>query len=315
MEHEPVTIAPAIHRVGRTTVLKVWETNLNGMTFSQLLPGLDDNARRDHSQWFPAGTYDGEGHAFMSVHSWLVHHEGNVILIDTGAGNDKSRPQQKLLDGLSNPFLARLRAVGVEPEDVDFVLATHIHSDHVGWNTRLEDGRWVATFPNAQIIVSDLEYAYGLALTEGDEAGIRTARDRAGMGAPVRVPVSGTFSDSILPLDVRNVRRIPIDGSQVLPGIRFLRTPGHSIDHASIELASDGEIALFTGDVFHHPVEVYDPELVSVFCEFPEASRAARRWLLDHAAATESLVFSSHFPNSSVGHIKRSPDGFEWTFS
>lgn len=250
----------------------------------------------------------------MSVHSWLVRHNGQIILIDAGAGNDKPRPQQKALDGLSNPFLDRLRAAGVSPEDVDMVLVTHIHSDHVGWNTRLEDGRWVPTFPNAHIIVSDLEYAYGLALTEGDEDAIRITRDRAGFGQPVRTPVSGTFSDSILPLDTANVRRIAIDGSEVLPGIRFLATPGHSIDHASIELTSDGEMALFPGDVFHHPVEVYDPDLVSVFCEFPEASRSARHWLLDHAATTGSTVFSSHFPCSSVGKIVRSATKFEWRF-
>lgn len=314
MDNVSTTALPTIHRVGRTTVQKIWETDLNGMTFGQLLPGLDDCVRRDHPNWFPDGTYDAEGHAFMSVHSWLVRHNGQIILIDAGAGNDKPRPQQKVLDRLSNPFLDRLRAAGVAPEDVDVVLVTHIHSDHVGWNTRLEDGRWVPTFPNAQTIVSDLEYAYGLALSEGEEDFIRVARDRAGLGQPVRRPVSGTFTDSILPLDTANVRRIAIDHSEVLPGIRFLPTPGHSIDHAAIELASDGETALFPGDVFHHPVEVYDPDLVSVFCEFPEASRSARHWLLDRAATSGSMVFSSHFPCSSVGRIIRSADKFGWRF-
>ncbi len=309
----PVT-SPAIHRVGGTTIQKVWETDLNGMTFEQLFPSFDDRAREEHPDWFPNGTCDAQGHAFMSVHSWLVRHDAKTILVDVGAGNDKPRPQQKVLDGLSNPFLDRLRAAGVAPEDVDVVLVTHIHSDHVGWNTRLEDGRWVPTFPNAQIIVSDLEYAYGLALTQGDERAIVTARDRAGLGQPVRTPVSGTFTDSILPLDPANVSRIAIDGAEVLPGIRFLSTPGHSIDHASIELTSNGETALFAGDVFHHPVEIYDPDLVSVFCEFPVASRSSRRSLLEHAATTRGKVFSSHFPCSSVGRITRTADGYEWRF-
>ncbi len=314
MGNASTTALPAIHRVGRTTVQKIWETDLNGMTFGQLLPGLDDRVRRDHPDWLPAGTYDAEGHAVMSVHSWLVRHDGKIILVDAGAGNNKRRPQQKVLDDLSTPFLDRLRAAGVAPEDVDAVLVTHIHSDHVGWNTKLEGGRWVPTFPNAQVIVSDLEYSYVLALTEGQEDSIRMVRDRAGLGRPVRTPVSGTFADSILPLDAANVRRVTIDGSEVLPGIRLLPTAGHSIDHASIELTSDGESALFPGDMFHHPVEVYDPDLVSVFCEFPEASRSARHWLLDHAAMTGSPVFSSHFPSSSVGRITRSANRFEWLF-
>ena len=301
-----------VYRIGSTTVQKIWETDLNGMAFGQLLPGLDDRSRQQHPSWFPDGTHDGKGHAFMSVHSWLVHHNGQVILVDAGAGNDKRRPQQKALDSLSNPFLDRLRAAGVAPEDVDVVLITHIHSDHVGWNTRLEDGRWVPTFPNAHIILSDLEYGYGLALTAGDDAAIQSVRERAGLGEPVRTPVSGTFADSIMPLASANIRQVSVDGSEVLPGIRFLPTPGHSIDHASIELVSDGDTALFPGDVFHHPVEVFDPDLVSMFCEFPDASRLSRRWLLDHAATTRSTIFSSHFPGSSVGRVTRVADGFAW---
>ena len=129
------------------------------------------------------------------------------------------------------------------------------------------------------------------------------------------VPGFDGLTDVTYHLDVDGrVARVAIDRPEVLPGIRFLPTPGHSIDHASIELTSDGETAIFPGDVFHHPVEVYDPDLVSVFCEFPEASRSARRRLLDHAVTTGSTLFSSHFPCSSVGHIARTAEGFEWQF-
>jgi glyoxylase-like metal-dependent hydrolase (beta-lactamase superfamily II) len=305
-----------IHRIGNATVEKIWETDLNGMTFAQLLPGIADNARQANPDWFPSGTFDGEGHALMSLHAWLIRHEGRVILVDAGAGNDKPRPQQMVLDKLSTGFLTRLRKAGVELEDVDVILLTHIHSDHVGWNTRYEKERWVPTFPNAQVIVSDLEYAYGMALTAEDDAEIEAARARAGMGDPVRLPVSGTFADSMMPLNGHiPIRRAKVDGTEVVPGIRFLPTPGHSIDHASIELESGGETALFSGDVFHHPVEIYEPDLVSVFCEFPDASRRSRHWFLDHAASTGSMVFSSHFPNSSAGRISRSSRGFKWSFS
>lgn len=302
-----------IHHVGDTTIRKVWETDLNGLRFAQLLPNLPDDALHRHPEWFPAGTHDEKGHAVMSLHVWLVRHQGRTILIDTGAGNDKPRPQQVVLDRLSTPFLARLREAGVEPEEVDLVLHTHIHSDHVGWDTRLEGDRWVPTFPNAEVVVSDLEYAYGLALTGNDPAGIAAARKRAGLGEPVRVPVSGTFADSMRPLAEHGlIRCVAVDGSEVVPGIRVLPTPGHSIDHASIELTSGGACALFAGDVFHHPVEIYDPDLVSVFCEFPDASRRSRRWFLDHAADTSATVFTSHFPGSSVGRISRTAGGFAW---
>lgn len=302
-------------RVGLTTIEKVHEMDLNGMTLSQLMPAFDAELFARHPGWLPVGTTDGGGHALLSLHTWVVRHNGQIMLIDTGAGNDKSRPQQMVLDHLDNPFIERLHAAGVSPDDVDLILHTHIHSDHVGWNTRLDGGRWVPTFPNAEIICSDLEWRYGAALTNQDEAAIARCRQEAGFGEPVRIPVSGTFADSMRPLDgVVPIRRIPIDGAEVLPGVRFLPTPGHSLCHASIEITSEGETALFSGDVFHHAAEIYDPELVSMFCEYPEAARQSRRSFLDHAANTQATVFTSHFPQSSAGKIKCDGNSYAWTF-
>lgn len=303
-------------KIGSTRIQKIFETDLNGMTFKQLMPDLDARELEAHPDWIPAGTRDAVGHAFLSLHSWLVHHDGKIILVDTGAGNGKARPNQPVLDHLDNPFLERLKAAGVSPEQVDVILHTHIHSDHVGWNTRLEGDRWVPTFPKATVICSGLEWRYGAALAAADVAGIAHARHQAGLGEPVRNPVSGTFDDSMRPLEyTERVRLIEIDGREVLPGIRFIPTPGHSIDHASIEIESDGEIALFGGDVMHHPLEVHDTDLVSCFCEFPDATRRSRRALLDHGVARQALYFSSHFPLSSVGTVTRDGDRYAWRFS
>jgi glyoxylase-like metal-dependent hydrolase (beta-lactamase superfamily II) len=303
-------------KIGSSIIEKVHEMDLNAMSLQQLMPAFDSALFARHPDWLPAGTTDTAGHAFLSFHVWLVRHNGRTILIDTAAGNDKERPQQAALNRLQNPFLARLAVAGIEPEDVDFILHTHIHSDHVGWNTRLADGRWVPTFPRAEIICSDLEWRYGAALTDRDEVAIRDCRLEAGLGEPVRIPVSGTFADSLKPLDGKvPIRRIPIDGAEILPGIRFLPTPGHSICHASIEIVSDGEVALFSGDVFHHPAEIHAPDLISVFCEFPEAARRSRKLFMDHAIATGATVFSSHFPLSSAGRICRDGEGYAWTFN
>lgn len=302
-------------QIGSTTIEKVHEMDLNGMMLEELLPALDREVLSRHPAWLPARTTDDAGHALLSVHSWLVRHEGRTVLIDTGAGNDKPRPQQKVLDHLDNPFLDRLATKGVSPEQVDLVLHTHIHSDHVGWDTRLVGAEWVPTFPNAQVICSDLEWRYGAALASGDEAAIAGCRAEAGLGQPVRIPVSGTFGDSVTPLEGRvPVRRIPIDGAEVLPGIRFVPTPGHSIDHASIEIVSNGEVALFSGDVFHHPVELHLPDLVSIFCEFPDATRRSRRLFMERAVETRAMVFSSHFPRSSVGRVLRDGEDYAWKF-
>ena len=302
-------------RIGSTTVEKVHEMDLNGMTLVQLMPDYSNTEIQNHPEWLTDGATDAGGHALLSLHVWLVRHRGLTILIDTGAGNDKRRPQQKVLDQLTNPFLERLSAAGVEPGDVDHILHTHIHSDHVGWNTRLADGEWVPTFPNAEVICSDLEWRYGSALTDGDEDGAVVCRREAGLGKPIRTPVSGTFLDSMRPLDGRvPIRRVHFDGSEVLPGIRFVPTPGHSIDHASIEIVSEGEVALFSGDVFHHPLEIHVPELVSVFCEFPDAARRSRLGFMERAADSSAVVLTSHFPLSSAGRVERTPSGFEWRF-
>ena len=301
--------------LGSTTIEKVVDMDLNGMTLQKLLPALDDKVLERHPEWLPEGTIDAEGHALLSLHAWLVRHQGLTILIDTGAGNDKARPQQPELDHLDNPFLERLATAGAWREKIDVVLHTHIHSDHVGWDTMLENGRWVPTFPNAEVICSDLEWRYGAALAKGDEMGIAAARREAGLGEPIRIPVGGTFEDSVLPLENNvRVRRVAIDGTEVLPGIRFISTPGHSLDHASIEIVSDGQVGLFSGDVFHHPVEIYAPELVSSFCEFPEAARRSRCRFMDHAIERDATVFTAHFPLSSLGRVDRSGDGYAWRF-
>ena len=305
------------YQVGSVSVVKIPELDLKEFTMTQLLPGFSPELLQAHPNWVSDATYDNAtGHVPLSVHTWLVRHQGQVILVDMGVGNDKTRPTMKMLDHLHNPFLPRLEAVGVRPEDVDNILLTHIHADHVGWNTSLNGQAWTPTFPNATVICSDLEWRYGAALAREDEAGIEAARTEAGLGEPIRVPVAGVFADSMIPLEAAGkVRRVKVDGSEVLPGIRFLPMPGHSIDHAAIEIASEGKIGLFGGDVLHHPLEVHDTELVSMFCEFPDAARRSRHLLLKRAVETEALYFSSHFPESSAGAIGQSSDGYTWDFA
>ncbi len=302
--------------VGSSQVEKIHELDLNGFAATSLLPGLDPQVPHRHPEWVPPGTYDAEGHALLSVHTWLVRHKGQVILVDTGAGNGKKRPGLTVLDQLDTPYLARLAAAGIRPADVNYILLTHIHADHVGWNKSKTDEGWVPTFPNATVICSALEWRYGAALVANDETMIRAIRKEAGIGEPIRVPVSGVFEDSMLPLPAGNrLRLVEVDGEEVLPGIRFISTDGHSIDHAAIQISSQGEVGIFGGDVLHHPLEIHDPELVSLFCEFPDAARRAHHVLLKHLAETRALYFSSHFTLSSAGHVTANQASYKWTFA
>lgn len=304
------------HRVGRMSIARVPELDLNDFALTKLLPELDPKEIEDHPEWLDPRTYDATtGKALLSVHSWVIRDEDRTILIDTCAGNDKARPTMKMLDHLHQPWLARLASVGVQPEEVDFVLLTHIHADHVGWNTSWRDDKWVPTFPNATVICSALEWRYGAALAAEDDEETKAVLALAGLGEPTRKPVGGVFADSMKPVHAAGLlRTIEVDGAEVLPGIRFLPAPGHSIDHAAIAIASEGEQAIFGGDVVHHPLEMQKLELVSMFCEFPEAARRSRRDLLEKVAATKSLYFSSHFPGSSFGRVVRDGKSYRRQF-
>ena len=302
-----------IYRVGDATVTRIDELALDGVPPTALYPGFDPEALRRHRCKFGSGSVQFDT-LRQSIHTWLVQTPRHIILIDTATGNDKDRPYAPVLDHLQQPYLARLAAAGVLPEAVDYVLLTHLHADHVGWNTRLVNGRWVPTFPNARHIFSKTERTYNEALADGRTL---TGKDRPdpALGRMVATPSPGVYNDSVRPIIEAGLADvIEINGEEFIDGLSFLSTPGHSIDHASIRLLSQGQEAFFAGDVMHHPLQVYEPELTSCYCEFPEASHRSRRWVLEQAADRDALVFTTHFAESSAGRVSRADQGFAWRF-
>ena len=188
--------------VGDTLITKVLDLHLNDFTVDQLLPGCNPEILTNNSVASDSRIYDPESRKVpLSVHTWVVHHERKIILIDTGAGNSKDRPQLKVLDHLNGPYLDRLREIGVQPEQVDYILLTHIHADHVGWNTVKKGDRWTPTFPKATVICSDREWRYSAALANGDEEAASEVRNEAGLGESQRLPTPGVFSDSMAPIE------------------------------------------------------------------------------------------------------------------
>ncbi|WP_460909338.1 MBL fold metallo-hydrolase [Paraburkholderia jirisanensis] len=250
----------------------------------------------EHRCWLDADHIDASEENFLlSIHTWVVRHEGRTILVDTASGNHKNRPFSALFHQLDTPYLARLEAAGVRPEEVDLVLLTHLHVDHVGWNTRLEEGRWVPTFPNARYVLPTAEREF--------------------FDTPAGEKRLMVFEDSVLPvINAGLVDEIGVGGGEYLPGIVFHPTPGHCVGHMSIEVTSAGETALFTGDVWHHPLQVYQPGWSSVFCADKERANVSRRWVLERAARTGATVFTPHFAGSSAGTVQADADGFRWTF-
>jgi len=170
--------------------------------------------------------------------------------------------------------------------------------DHVGWNTRLDNGRWVPTFPNARYVFSRVEREF--------------------FDTPAGESRRMVFDDSVLPvIDAGLADEVGPEGGEYLPGIRFHPTPGHSAGHMSIEIESAGAHALFSGDVWHHPIQVYRPAWSSVFCADKHRATVSRRWVLDRAVETGATVFTPHFAGTSAGVVSalaQSDGGFAWRF-
>ena len=288
------------YRVGDALVTRIPELLLSSFKTTDLIPDWDPKVADRYDGWMVPGCLDAaHEHVVISTHSWLVRTPRHTVIVDTAVGNGKARAVAAF-DHLQVPWLERLAAAGVEPESVDFVLLTHLHTDHVGWNTRQVGGRWVPTFPNARYI-----------MPQGEQDRLMRLVAAQGLSTPKTV----FYADSVLPvIEAGQAAFVGTDGGEPVEGFVFHPTPGHSAGHMSIGLASGGAYGFFSGDVMHHPIQVYCPEWSSVFSDAPDPGRASRKWALNHMADTGALVFTPHFPESSAGQVSRAADGFAWAF-
>ena len=263
--------------------------------------GFEREVLERHLGWLVPNHYSPEHNRLISsVHSWLIRTPRHTILLDCCAGNHKERPGFARFHRLDTPYLARLRAAGVEPEEIDIVLCTHLHSDHVGWNTMLRDGRWVPTFPNARYLFSRTENDYG-----------DPRRNPAAEADPQR---NNAYRDSVLPV-IETGQAVLLDGAHAIDDTMLVEpAPGHTVGHVVLKLVDQGERALFSGDAIHHPLQVYVPNWNSCFCEIPDEARATRHRLLGDCAEHGALLFPIHFGAPHVATIAREGDAFKLRF-
>lgn len=291
----------SVFKLGKAaTITRIEETYQPVYTPKQLFAGWTDEHLREHEHWLAPNHYDpATGKMKLSVHSWLLQIDGRKILIDACCGNAKQKPTRPWWHMLDQPWLERLAAAGAKPDEIDLVMCTHLHHDHVGWNTINRDGKWVPTFPNARYVFSKLDYDYFHKL-DSDPA-----------TAPAEL---GSFRESVVPV-VEQGRADLVTGPHALSEyFEILPAPGHSPGHFVFRLKLGGEQAMITGDVFHHLMQVYHPDW-----NFPKNSneddaRKSRRWLFDECAATGAMIFPGHVGAPFAGRIVKEGADFRPRF-
>ncbi len=260
-------------------------------------PTLTPEVLEENRGWMTDGGYLDRktGEVVLCIQSYLVQTKHHNILIDSCVGNHKPRPTRPFWDMMNTDrFGKSLACTGVSPDQIDFVMCTHLHVDHVGWNTKLDNGRWVPTFPKAKYVFSDKELAHWTEIEQKDPA-----------AAP-------WITDSVLPIVAAKREEVVTSSHAFSDIVKLISTPGHSIDHFSVQVGKPGADAVITGDMIHSPLQARYPELGMRADYHSPTAGESRRKLFGDLCDTSTLVCTAHFPSPSSGRIKRWGDGFKF---
>lgn len=286
-------------QIGGATVTRI-EEQLGPGSFppEEYLLGFDREVLARELHWLAPDHYIPDSDALVtSVHSWLVRTRHHTILVDACSGNHKDRHWWPRFHQLNTPFIERLAAAGVSPEDIDVVMCTHLHADHIGWNTQLKDGRWVPTFPNARYILSRKECEHWDPLQNPNGADDPHRRI--------------AYQDSVLPVIEAGLAELVTGPHAIDDELLIENAPGHTPGHILLKLLHPQQGGVFCGDVIHHPIQICAPHWLMRFCEDADQSRKTRRAVLEHCADTGALLLPTHFGAPHVAGIRRSGEVFE----
>jgi glyoxylase-like metal-dependent hydrolase (beta-lactamase superfamily II) len=275
-------------KIGKVKITKVVELETVGST-RFILP-LASKEEICNLPWLIPHFATEEGRLKMSIHSLVVETPKRRIVVDTGLGNDKQGRGIPTWNNRNGPFLETLTAAGFPPDSIDTVLCTHLHVDHVGWNTRLVGGRWVPTFANARYLFGRSEYEHW--------------RDHSEEPSQAAV-----FNDSVKPIVDAGKADLIASDARLTEEITMIPTPGHSPGHMSIHIVSDGEEGLLTGDVAHHPCQMAHLDWSSTADSDPVQSAVTRRQLFSRFADRPVLVIGGHYDG---GRIRRDGEAFKF---
>ena len=260
-------------------------------------PDSPDGAWQQHRDWLAPDFWDpAADESISAIQTWLLRSEGRTILVDTGVGNHKDRPYAPVWSRLDTGFLDNLAAAGVTPDDVDLVINTHLHVDHVGWNTRLDGRTWVPTFPNATYLMPRRDVDFW-----NPANGHRAVLGRGNQNV---------FEDSVIPVEQAGLTHLWDDTHRIDANLTLELAPGHTPGSSVLRLDSGSDHALFVGDLVHTPLQIVEPDTNSCFCEDPAAARKTRHELLGRAADDNALVFPAHLGGHGAAEIVRDGSRF-----
>jgi glyoxylase-like metal-dependent hydrolase (beta-lactamase superfamily II) len=267
--------------IGDVKITRV-EESVAPVAPSGLLPKSTPEGMAAHRSWLAPHFLDGDGNLLLSIHSLVVEADDRCMLIDTCIGS-RPVPNYDALSNRDSPLMRNLEAAGFPPSGFDTVVCTHLHFDHVGWNTRLEDGTWVPTFPNARYLFGRVEWEHW----DGN-------------------PTAGyavTLEDAVRPLvDGGQADLVEVD-HKISDSVWLEPTPGHTPGHVAVRISSNGKEALITGDLTHHPVQWAEPDWGAAPDSDPAESEATRRRLIKEHADTPTLIIGTHYAPPTAGRL------------
>jgi len=289
--------------LGAVTLETVSEVERIAIDVGWMFPEAPPDWVELNRDWLDARLVEpASGKIVIAMQSYVVRTRRHNILVDTCIGNHKERPSLAWMHRLDTAYLENLNRIGLRPEDIDTVLCTHLHADHVGWNTRLVDGRWVPTFPKARYVMGRSEF---------------DAFEALHRKAPADQPVArGAFADSVLPV-VASGQADFVDAAHVVErelgfGVWLESMPGHTPGHVGVHVRGPRGHALLTGDAIHHPVQFTAPEVAMAADADRAAAAATRRRIAETYADGDTIILASHFPLPTAGRVVRHRDHFRF---
>lgn len=287
--------------IGDATIDVIVDDDDFGLPLSEFLPGYDRGLIEAHRSTLEPVFIDlARDVAKHAIQSFVVRAGGRTLLIDACIGEHKDIPEipgwhQRRGSG----FLDRLHACGVDPADIDLVFCTHLHVDHVGWNTRQDNGRWQPTFPNARYLFGRRELADWM------------VQHDAGRAPPIH---ARALEQSVIPIVEAGRVDLVDDGHELGPGLRLVPLPGHTSGQMGLSVDYPRHRAIFCGDAVHNPVQIFQPGLSTSSCSDPQLAHETRTKILAEAADSGRLVIPAHFRGSRCAHIRRDGNGYAPVF-